>query len=234
MCVNYTPATRQHLVDVFKAPAPVRLDWPTETYQDYLAPIIRLDDTGARETVVASFGMIPKAHLPDTAKHFSTMNARSETVGQLRSFAAAWKSGQLALVPCEDFFEPNWETGQHVRWRIGMAERAPFAIAGLWRQWQGVEGDVSHSFTQLTVNADAHPLMMRFHRPGSEKRSLVIVPREEYDAWLECRDPEVSRSFLREYPATLMRAEPMPKPARSGRVVEPDSAGHGSTGDLFG
>ena len=234
MCVNYIPATRQHLIDVFRAPAPEGSDWPTETYQDYLAPIIRLDNMGARETLVASFGIIPKAHLPDTAKHFSTMNARSETVGQLRSFSAAWKSGQLALIPCEDFFEPNWETGRHVRWRIGMADHAPFAIAGLWRQWQDAKGDMSHSFTQLTVNADEHPLMARFHRPGSEKRSLVIVPREEYAAWLECRDPEVARTFLRAYPLSLMRAEPAPMPARRRIASNSTDVEHSWNRDLFG
>ena len=234
MCVNYTPATRQHLVDVFKAPPPEGSDWPTETYQDYLAPIMRLDDIGARETLLASFGIIPKAHLPDSAKHFSTMNARSETVGQLRSFSAAWRSGQLALIPCEDFFEPNWETGRHVRWRIGMADRAPFAIAGLWRRWQDAEGGVSHSFTQLTVNADEHPLMARFHRPGTEKRSLVIVPREEYDAWLGCRNPEVARTFLQQYPSLLMRAEPAPKLARPKIAIDSTGIEHGRNRDLFG
>ena len=232
MCVNYTPATRKHLVDVFNAPAPETADWPGETYQDYRAPIIRLDGDGTREILVANFGMIPKSHLPETAKHFSTMNARSETVGQLRSYASAWKSGQLALIPCEDFFEPNWETGKHVRWRIGMADRMPFAIAGLWREWKEEGGAISHSFTQLTVNADDHALMSHFHRPGSEKRSLVIVPQEEYDAWLGCRDPEVARSFLRQYPAELMGAEPAPKPAKPKKAAgaSDPKPGHPNTG----
>ena len=43
------------------------------------------------------------------------------------------------------------------------------------------------SFTMLTVKADDHPLMKRFHRPGDEKRSVVIVPRDEYESWLSCR-----------------------------------------------
>lgn len=92
-----------------------------------------------------------------------------------------------------------------------MADRTPFAVAGLWREWKDVDGALSHSFTQLTVNADNHPLMQHFHRPGSEKRSLVIVPQEDYDAWLACRDPEVARSFMRLYPAEQMGSEPAPK-----------------------
>ena len=96
-----------------------------------------------------------------------------------------------------------------------MAERTPFAVAGLWREWKDADGALSHSFTQLTVNADDHPLMQQFHRPGTEKRSLVIVPRDDYDAWLTCKNPEVARSFLRPYPAEMMGAQAAPKPPRA-------------------
>ncbi len=43
----------------------------------------------------------------------------------------------------------------------------------------------------LTVNADAHPLMRRMHRPNpkrlpkmQDKRSVVPMAREDVDAWL--------------------------------------------------
>ena len=88
MCVNYTPATRKHLQEVFNASVQPHLKWPAETYPDYAAPIIRATEEGERETLVANFGMIPKAHLPP-GKHFSTMNARSETVSTLRSYTHA-------------------------------------------------------------------------------------------------------------------------------------------------
>ena len=77
--------------------------------------------------------------------------------------------------------------------------------------WQEEGGAVSHAFTQLTVNADDHRLMNRFHKPGSEKRSLVIVPRDDYDSWLTCRDPEEARSFMRLFPAEKMESAPAPK-----------------------
>ena len=226
MCVNYTPATRKHLQEVFNAPVQPQLQWPAETYPDYLAPIIRVTEDGKRETVLANFGMIPKAHLPLAAKHFSTMNARSETVSTLRSYTHAWRKGQLCLVPCEDFFEPNWETGKHVRWRIGMADHSPFAIAGLWREWQEEGGTVSHSFTQLTVNADEHPLMKHFHKPDSEKRSLVIVPREDYDSWLTCRNPEEARSFMRLFPAEQMGSVAAPKQKKVAQENQSLLLGH--------
>ena len=41
-----------------------------------------------------------------------------------------------------------------------------------------------------------HPLLRRMHKPGEEKRSLVIVSPDDYDTWLECKDPELARTYL--------------------------------------
>jgi putative SOS response-associated peptidase YedK len=97
------------------------------------------------------------------------------------------------------FYEPCYETGAAVCWRIGMADDTDFAVAGLWLTWKGLDGELSCAFTQLTINANDHRLMRRFHKPWDEKRSLVLLPSSDYDAWLNCRDPELARSFLRLY-----------------------------------
>lgn len=231
MCVNYVTVSRKVLYDVFEAPIQSDLDWPDEAYQDYLAPIIRSGHQGQREGFVASYSMVPKRHIPPGVKRYSTMNARAESVGQLRSYATSWKAGQLCLVPMHAFYEPNWETGSAVRWKIGMADESPFAVAGLYRSWHEDDGSESFSFTQLTVNADEHPLLKRFHRPGDEKRSLVIIPRSGYDDWLGCRDTERARTYLSLCPAELMTAVPAPKP----KVVKPsgDDVSSGNTLNLF-
>ncbi len=231
MCVNYVTVSRQVLYDVFDTPMHSDVDWPEEAYQDYLAPIIRSERAGQREALVAAYSLVPKQHIPPGVKRFSTMNARAETVGQLRSFAKSWRGNQLCLVPMHAFFEPNWETGSAVRWKIGMADAQPFAVAGLYRSWLDADGSESFSFTQLTINADEHPLMRRFHKPGVEKRSLVIVPRHEYDDWLECKDTERARTYLSNCPPELMAAVPAPKP----KIVKPvrDDVSSGDTPSLF-
>jgi putative SOS response-associated peptidase YedK len=66
------------------------------------------------------------------------------------------------LDPVREFL-PNYETGKAVRWRIGMASGESLAVTGLWRAWEELERPPSLSFTMLTVNADEHPLMKRFH-----------------------------------------------------------------------
>ena len=222
MCTSYevNPADRFDIFSLFPRPD---FDYKREIYKDYLAPIFRRID-GQYTTDAATFGLVPRQHIPPGVKVFDTMNARSESIGEKRSFRSAWNGLQLALIPCYRFYEPNYETGKPVRWRIGMADGAPLAIAGLWRAWKEEEGGESLSMTMLTVKAADHPLMNRFHRPGSEKRSVVILPPDEYESWLSCRSTDEARSFLRLYPAEAMHAEAYPLPPRKASAKEmPDA-----------
>ena len=60
----------------------------------------------------------------------------------------------------------------------------------------------------LTVNADGHPVMSRFHAPGKEKRMVVILDRAEFMDWLTCPEDQAPRYF-RQWPGELL-AEPAP------------------------
>jgi putative SOS response-associated peptidase YedK len=161
--------------------------------------------------------MVPRERIPPHVKPYDTMNARAETIGEKRSFSHAWKNLQLCLVPCGAFFEPNYESGKAVRWRIRLADEQPTAIAGLWRAWEEPNGEPSFSFTMLTVNANEHPLMRRFHKPDAEKRSVVIIRPDAYEDWLSCRSTDEASSFLQLYPSKDMNAEPFPLPPRAVR-----------------
>lgn len=229
MCVNYVTVKRDSIARFaaagegapFATPADAarfvpRGDWEHEVWQDYAAPIVVAAADGGRRCVVASYGMVPQHRLPPGTR-YSTMNARSETAATLPSFRDAWARSRFCLVPMERWFEPNYESGQHERWSIGRADALPLAVAGLWRAWEEPDGRRVCSFTQLTVNADAHPLLSRFHRPGDEKRALVPLPPERWDAWLRCRDPRAARALLALPDAALLsaRPEPLPGPERS-------------------
>ena len=238
MCINFRPpppellnAVLGVLVDLYKD-----WDWPGETWKDYPAPIIRANADGQREAVLATYGMVPRKCIPPGVKVFDTMNARAESIGEKRSFSSAWRKAQLCAVPMMSFYEPGYESGKAERFGIGMQDDALFSVAGLWREWSMPDGEVATSFTQLTINADDHPLMKRFHKPGEEKRSLVILPNEDLDDWLTCREPELARSFLRPYPAEAMKAWLAPAPPRKKKPVpqeqEPE-APPPVTGSLF-
>ena len=211
MCVNFDPPSRQQLSDYFGVEPP-SADWRHETWQHYEAPII-IGKDGQRQAILGEYGLVPKDHMPPDVR-LTTMNARAETVGEKRTYKKPWMNGQLSLVPMTAFYEPNYESGKPIRWRISMADGKPFAVAGLWQIWDADTDSEKYSFTQLTVNADGHPFMKRFHKPGDEKRSLVVVQPEDWDTWLQCRNPEIARTFLQLAPAELLVGEPKPLPPR--------------------
>jgi putative SOS response-associated peptidase YedK len=156
------------------------------------------------EALSGLFGMVPHWSL-DTRITKQTYNARSETVASKPSFRDAWKRGQHCIIPAEAFYEPDWRSGRPVPTHISRADGEPMGIAGLWSVWKSPQGEQVYSFTMLTINAASHPLMRQFHKPADEKRSVVILPEANYDAWLDAR-PEQSMPFLRHYPAERLQA----------------------------
>jgi putative SOS response-associated peptidase YedK len=44
----------------------------------------------------------------------------------------------------------------------------------------------------LTVNADQHPVMNQYHKPGDEKRTPVILSPEQFEAWLSADAPKAA------------------------------------------
>lgn len=221
MCANYTPATPRHLLAMPGLQGVVlpAQDWPAETFPGYAAPIIvsaerpGSAEAGAPVCEVARYGLVPRwckdgQQAATLSRH--TYNARSETVAEKPSYRAPWRERRFALAPMLHYFEPCWETGQSVRWRIAMATGTPFAAAGLHEQWTDPgSGEIVRSFTLLTVNADSHQLLGRMHRPGDEKRMLVIVPHGAYAQWLHA-SPAQAVQMMRAAPAERLAGEPAP------------------------
>lgn len=151
----------------------------------------------ALEALTGLFGLVPHWSAgTKIARH--TYNARSETVAVKPSFRDAWKHGQHCIIPADAFFEPDWRSGRAVATRIASAEGEPLGIAGLWAHWRSPQGDLVYSYTMLTINADTHPLMQQFHKPGEEKRMVVILEPQHYQGWLTASAAD-ARGFLLAY-----------------------------------
>jgi len=91
-------------------------------------------------------------------------------------------------------------------------------IAGLWDRWKQADGTVVHSFTMLTINAQTHELMNRFHQQTDEKRMVVILPEGAYGDWLAAPMQE-SMGFMHPYPAErLVAIEAPPAAPRSPKA----------------
>lgn len=221
MCSNYIPTRRDRLSVHFGVDAPAD-DWKEETFPGYMAPIIRRadDGRGAPECVTAAFGMVPHWAGLKLSRH--TYNARSETAAGKPSFRHAMARWQRCIVPAEAIFEPCYDSGRSVRWRITRDDHTPLAIAGLW-EWRpngGPDDRPLFSFTMLTINADAHPLMRRFHRPADEKRMVALLRPDQYHDWLAAGSADLS-PFLQPWPADQLTAEPAPVSSARAAVRPP-------------
>ena len=212
MCSNFEPIKKhnqQWLKTHFDCDLPDS-PWRDEAYPTYPAPFIYLND-GKPKCELAQFGLVPSWATNKRKFGLKTYNARSETVHEKPSYRKAWKESRFGLVIVEGFYEPNWETGKAVRWRIKRADDQPLAIASIWERFIDYDtGEIIFSFSMLTVNADVDPFMNHFHKPADEKLSVVVLIKHQYLPWLEAKSSEAP-SFLNLAPEGYLTSEPSPK-----------------------
>ncbi len=205
MCSHYESVRdANRLLQYFgvEPPVNIRFDvWPI--YHSIF--IIRPDEIDSGDEAVPEFLALPGQFglLPHWAKDTTfgrrTFNARSETVAEKPSFRDAWRKGQRCIIPADAIYEPDWRSGKAVSTRITRRDGEPMGIAGLWSAW-GKGPQKRDSFTMLTINADDHVFMSQFHKPGEEKRMVVVLPGAAYKDWLTAPVKE-AQEFLRPYPA---------------------------------
>jgi putative SOS response-associated peptidase YedK len=160
-------------------------------YPRSAGPFLRASSDGPA-LVVGQWGLIP--WFAKSAKlAYSTNNARFEELSSKASYKHPWAHGKRCIIPAESFDEPCWETGKNVWWTFRRADGAPWGLAGLWNTWTDpATGELVESYTMLTLNADAHPLMNRMHKPDpklgpddQDKRSVVAIERADVEQWLQ-------------------------------------------------
>ncbi|SOE35317.1 SOS response associated peptidase (SRAP) [Delftia acidovorans] len=132
------------------------------------------------------------------------------------SYKHPWARGQRCIIPATTFDEPCWETSKNVWWRFARADGDPWGLAGLWNVWTDpATGEVRESYTMLTINADAHPLMSRMHKPDpklpadkQDKRSVIPIELADVDQWLAGTVKEASE-LLRLAPVEVFDVGPV-------------------------
>ncbi|KWB91315.1 hypothetical protein WK57_18400 [Burkholderia ubonensis] len=188
-----------------------------EIYQDYLVPIVA-DVDREITSLLAGFGFWPRALQKaniERAKEAgrkpplmrSTMTVRDENLGKSPLYGPSWRAGRVA----DWIYEPCYETGKNVWHRIGLAGWRPMCVAGIWRTLRNPHGSEMHTMSMVRVNGDTHPVMSRMHKPGDEKRSVVILRPDDWEEWLTTSNADAARAMLQLFPADEMVAEPAPK-----------------------
>lgn len=224
MCSHYTALKKQEQMEKYfrvrGIPLPPRYDmWPR--YDGVFVRRPPEHDSGDEavpefEAIIGRWGLISamtKTDGLDRAGKLSTFNARSETAAKSYTFGNAWRRAQRCIIPAEAIYEPDWRTGQAVPTRIARTDGHPLGIAGLWDRYRNEAGEVTNSYTMLTINADSHPLFKEFHQPGKEKRMVVILPEGAYGDWLTA-PADATRDFLVQFPSERLTAKADPKPEK--------------------
>jgi putative SOS response-associated peptidase YedK len=195
MCVQYLTS-----VNVDWVKTHFDLELPSSAAHDvfptYPGPIVLKSHNTERTAIgLARFGLIP-SWAKDENFGRKTYNARVETVSEKPSYKNAWLKRHYALAIADAFYEPNYETGKAVRSSIRQANGDPMGIASIWDTWTEPEtGELIVTFSMLTINADVHPLMNRFHKPEEEKRTIVPLKPELFQDWLNAT-PDTARDLL--------------------------------------
>ena len=158
--------------------------------------ILKSHNTQRTAIGLARFGLIP-SWAKDEDFGRKTYNARTETVSEKPSYRSAWTKRHYALALADAFYEPCYESGKAVRAAIKQVSQEPMAIASIWDTWTEPEtGELIASFSMLTIEAGDHPVMNRMHKPEDEKRTVVPLRPELFNAWLNAT-PEEAQALLK-------------------------------------
>jgi putative SOS response-associated peptidase YedK len=204
MCGRYTLTTADlSLVELFELTRAPELEpryniAPTQPVAVLRAPV----GAQVREIELLRWGLIP-SWAKDPAIGNRMINARSETAEEKPSFRSAMRR-RRCLIPADGFYEWKKTGGRKQPFYIRMADQSPFAMAGLWEQWQSPDGTVIESCTILTT------LPNELLRPIHDRMPVILPPRA-FELWLE---PDVSdashlKPLLCPFTAAEMSAYPI-------------------------
>jgi putative SOS response-associated peptidase YedK len=110
------------------------------------------------------------------------INARAETVAQKPSFRAAFKR-RRCLILADGFYEWKGEKGSKQPYFIALPSGRPFAFAGLWEAFKGIDGDDDREYKSCTIITTAASESIQ----AIHQRMPVILQPEAYNVWLDPR-----------------------------------------------
>ncbi|WP_020530633.1 SOS response-associated peptidase [Flexithrix dorotheae] len=122
------------------------------------------------------WGLIP-GWAKDEAIGFNTINARVESVTEKPAFKFAFTK-QRCLVLADGYYEWKKIGKEKIPYRITLDDGALFAMAGLWEKWTNPQGQITHSFSVITLPAPHKIAHIHDRMPA-------ILSRINEQHWLE-------------------------------------------------
>ena len=164
-------------------------------------PVAAIPNDGKFRLDYFSWGLVPFwAKDPNIGNRM--INARAETAHEKPSFRAAFRY-RRCLIPADGFYEWKKTPGQKTKipMYIRLKSGKPFALAGLWEDWNSPDGSNILSCTILTT--EPNELVGEIHN-----RMPVMLPPAAYDLWLTPGEADARqlKALLKPYPASEMDA----------------------------
>jgi putative SOS response-associated peptidase YedK len=147
-------------------------------------PIVRMTDRG-REFALVRWGLLP-SWVKDPKAFSLLINARGESVNEKPAFKNAMKR-RRCLFPADGFYEWKQIGGRRGAFYAHPVEQGPVAFAGLYETWMGPNGEEVE--TAAIVTTQANSALSEIHH-----RAPVVVPRDQFDFWLDCRNVDEQRA----------------------------------------
>lgn len=173
----------------------------------------------ARTLAFFRWGLIP-FWAQDKSIGNKLINARSETLAEKPSFRQAFLK-RRCFIPADGFYEWKKEGKNKTPYRVIMADKSPFAMAGLWETWFPEPERAIHSCTIITLHANS--LLSPLH-----DRMPAILEPGEISLWMDpdLTDPKILKGLLKPFPSQHMTLYPVSSLVNSPsnnspQVIEP-------------
>ncbi|MBN1305808.1 MAG: SOS response-associated peptidase [Anaerolineales bacterium] len=167
-------------------------------------PVLAIANDNRNTADFFLWGLIP-SWSRDPSIGSRLINARAETLGEKPAFRGSYKYHRC-LIPADGFYEWKQQPGaaNKIPYFIHMNDHRPFALAGLWDEWQSPDG--SHLKSCTIITTQPNQLLASIHN-----RMPVILPAEAYPRWLapQAHTPDELNALLTPYPADRMAAYPV-------------------------
>ena len=176
--------------------------------------VVCVDPDSTRRFRMMRWGLLPP-FVRDLKAGPPMINARGEGIAAKSAFRRAFAE-RRCLVPADGFYE--WTGPKGARRPFLLRPRAGelIAFAGIWERWRDNEGGEIDSVAIITCDANATVAPLHDRMP-------VVLGREDFEAWLDCKGTGVTaaQKLLKPAPDDLLEAVEMHPQINDSRREEP-------------
>jgi putative SOS response-associated peptidase YedK len=199
---------------------------PTQT----VAVVRKSRNLAKREFAMLHWGLVP-SWAKDLKSAAKMINARCETAAEKPAFRTAF-SRRRCLILADGFYEWKKEGNRKIPHLFELPGSQPFAFAGLWESWRGLDRSSETPIETCTIlTTAANAICSALH-----DRMPVIIEPADYETWL---NPEItdagpiSRIIHSTDVCQELTLRPVGDPAKLDRELKEAAASTASETPLF-